>query len=61
MFRKISSDQINAVLQEVFLTNVSAAKFEAIKNLFAGLPVINEEKPASSLDEMVGEKKEEVE
>ena len=42
--KNITTEQINAVLQAIYQTNISAANFDAIKKLFADLPEVKEEK-----------------
>ena len=36
--KSIKLEQINAVLQAIYQTNISAANFDAIKKLFTDLP-----------------------
>jgi len=36
--RKITEEQINALLQTIYQTNISAQTFDAVKKLFAELP-----------------------
>jgi len=42
--KNITTEQINAVLQVIYQTNISAANFDAIKKLFTDLPEVKEEK-----------------
>ena len=51
----INQDQINAVLQAIYNTNISVSTFDAIKKLFSELP--NETKETKPVD---GEGKEDV-
>jgi hypothetical protein len=39
--KTITPEQINAVLQTVYQTNISAAQFDALKKFFSELPVVN--------------------
>lgn len=40
--KKISIEQINAILQTVYQTNISASAFDALRNLLQGLPEVKE-------------------
>jgi len=41
--KKITPDQITAILQAIYQTNISAATFDQIKKLFSELEEIKEE------------------
>jgi hypothetical protein len=40
--KKISSEQIANILQVIYVTNISAQTFDAVKKLFFDLPTIEE-------------------
>lgn len=42
--KQITQEQINAVLQTVYNTNISAATFDALKKLLLELPEVEEKK-----------------
>jgi hypothetical protein len=42
MERKITDEQIQAILQTVYGTNISAQMFDAMKKLLLELPVVEE-------------------
>ena len=42
--KKITKEQIEAIMSVVYQTNISAQNYDAIKNLFAKLPEVAEEK-----------------
>ena len=42
--KKITQEQIVAILQTVYQTNISASVFDALKKMFNELPVIEEKK-----------------
>lgn len=44
MNKIITKEQIEAVLQVVYNTNISAQQFDALKKLFIDLPDVKEEK-----------------
>ena len=44
MDKIIKTEQINAILQVVYNTNIPAQQFDAIKKLFADLPEVKENK-----------------
>jgi len=44
MKKQITAEQIEALLQVVYQTNISAQNFDAIKKLFVDLPEIKDEK-----------------
>jgi hypothetical protein len=41
--KTITIEQINAVLQAIYQTNIPVAQFDAIKKMFADLPEVKEE------------------
>jgi hypothetical protein len=43
--KQISNEQIQAVLQTVYSTNIPASQFDALKELFSKLEDVKEEKP----------------
>lgn len=40
--KKISDDQINAILNAILRTNITAQVYQGIQNLFANLPVVED-------------------
>jgi len=42
--KQIKIEQINAILQAVYQTNISAQNFDAIKKMFTELPDVKEDK-----------------
>lgn len=42
--KKISTDQLNAILQVVYQTNISAQQFDAIKEMISKLEDVEEKK-----------------
>ncbi len=42
--KKIKIEEINAVLQAIYQTSISAAQFDALKELFSKLPDVEEPK-----------------
>jgi hypothetical protein len=50
--KSIKTNQIEAILQAIYQTNISAQNFDAIKKLFADLPNTNEttNKPVDTLN-----------
>jgi hypothetical protein len=45
MKHTITQEQIVAILQTVYQTNISASTFDSLKKLFADLPKVDEPKP----------------
>lgn len=42
--KKITDDQVNALLQTIYTTNISAQTFDAIKKLLLELPAVETKK-----------------
>ncbi len=42
--KKISQKEIDALLQTIYQTNISAQQFDAIKQFFLGLPTLEDVK-----------------
>ena len=51
--KTIKIEQINAVLQAIYQTNISAANFDAIKKLFTELPDVKQ--PVVDLEKLDNE------
>ena len=49
--KQITTEQINAVLQVIYQTNISAQQFDAVKKMFADLPVLEDKKKRKSKNE----------
>jgi soluble cytochrome b562 len=51
--KQIKIEQINAILQAIYQTNISAQNFDAIKKMFTELPDVKEEASSKKEDKMV--------
>lgn len=49
MVKKISEEQITAILQVIYQTNIAAATFDSLKKLLVELPVVEEIKPVEDV------------
>ena len=45
MKKEITSEQVNAILQTIYQTNISAQTFDALKKLLLELPEVKETAP----------------
>ena len=50
--KKISVEQINAVLQIIYQTNIPAQQFDAVKKLLAELPDVEVKKKSKNAREL---------
>jgi len=53
--KNITTEQIQAVLQVIYQTNISVSNFDAIKKLFTDLPEVKEEASSKTATQIIKE------